>query len=121
MRPALLLIVTSPLAALWWADYATRTLVWYTLSALLLAFGLVVAALLLTKSSATRLALLTGAAVQIVAAGCGVVVDGGTCDKPSAIPWIAISILAAVSFLAELIHTMEVREWRRKTTHTASQ
>lgn len=116
MRPALLLIVTSPLAALWWADYSTRALVWYTLSALLLAFGFVSAALLLTKSWPTRLVLLTGAAVQMVAVGCGVVVDGGTCDKPGAVPWIAISTLVAISLLAEIIHKLEVRAWRRKTT-----
>jgi hypothetical protein len=113
-RLAVLLAVTSPLASLLWADAQQQRLVWYTLSAALLAGCLFVLAAL-AKSRATCLAILCGAAVQVAAMWCGLSV-GGSCDSPDSVPWVAIGVLLVVSLVAEAVQKLEIDECRRKTT-----
>jgi len=113
MRAALLLVVTSPLAALLWVDAYQQRLAWYTLSAMLLAGCLLVFAAV-AKSRATRFAILCGAAVQIMAMWCGLS-TGGACDKSDSVPWVAIGVLLVVSLIAEAIHKLEATECRQKT------
>lgn len=103
----------SPLlAALAVVDLELRLLVWYVAECLLLA-GVLGVLLLRERRAPMRLALLAGIALQVAAAGCGVITDSGACDDSRAgLPGVAILFLVGVGVVAEVVAKLEQRRWR---------
>ena len=105
----LLLLVMGPLlAALAISDVEMRLLAWYVGEAVLIA-GLLGGWLLAERRWPQRLALLSGIALHLAAAGCGVLTDSGACDSEAGLPGTALAALLIMGVVAEVVARLERR------------